>query len=272
DDDATEFAGKATVAEAGPAEEPASSSQGSPQSESSTSIPPPTNIEEAEADPAPQDLRSAVMMRQCLPESAWEPDEATATCRQDSRRFTLFLRRHHCRRCGLVFCDACSAQRALLASPVSPAGYYGESADSPQPVHPSGGASCWQLREQRVCNACAQALSSAPPIDQEIVSLPAVLHNSGTIESAYTIFGSAEDDLSRDLPTHRHRRRSSSSSIRICPICDKDWVAVWQHMVRVPGEGWQEVQERHIRECIEDASAGMQGARPHHSAESPELP
>ncbi|KAI8325086.1 hypothetical protein GQ54DRAFT_252028, partial [Martensiomyces pterosporus] len=53
-------------------------------------------------------------MRQCLPESAWEPDEATAVCRQCARRFTLFLRRHHCRRCGLVFCDSCSSNRTLL--------------------------------------------------------------------------------------------------------------------------------------------------------------
>ncbi|ORX70828.1 hypothetical protein DL89DRAFT_141190 [Linderina pennispora] len=59
-------------------------------------------------------------MRQCLPESAWEPDEATATCRQDGRRFTLFLRRHHCRRCGLgflrrVLCPARAARIARLA-------------------------------------------------------------------------------------------------------------------------------------------------------------
>ncbi|KAJ2387348.1 hypothetical protein GGI23_006298, partial [Coemansia sp. RSA 2559] len=61
--------------------------------------------------------RPALFQRQLLPESAWEPDDATAVCHQCSRRFTLFLRRHHCRRCGLVFCDTCSQRRILLAAP-----------------------------------------------------------------------------------------------------------------------------------------------------------
>ncbi|KAJ2534513.1 hypothetical protein EV175_007023, partial [Coemansia sp. RSA 1933] len=61
--------------------------------------------------------RPALFQRQLLPESAWEADDATAVCHQCSRRFTLFLRRHHCRRCGLVFCDTCSQRRILLAAP-----------------------------------------------------------------------------------------------------------------------------------------------------------
>ncbi|RKP36385.1 hypothetical protein BJ085DRAFT_21759, partial [Dimargaris cristalligena] len=50
-------------------------------------------------------------VRYCLPDYAWEPDEAARHCRLCERRFTLFVRRHHCRRCGILVCDPCSAQR-----------------------------------------------------------------------------------------------------------------------------------------------------------------
>ncbi|CAE6491886.1 unnamed protein product [Rhizoctonia solani] len=51
-----------------------------------------------------------------LPKSLWKPDEMadgcdTLTC---DAKFSLFERRHHCRRCGDVFCQACSSHQTLL--------------------------------------------------------------------------------------------------------------------------------------------------------------
>ncbi|KAJ1976513.1 hypothetical protein H4R34_003954, partial [Dimargaris verticillata] len=57
------------------------------------------------------------LIRQCLPASAWEPDDDAADCPYCSRRFTLFFRRHHCRHCGLVVCDLCSSHRDWLIRP-----------------------------------------------------------------------------------------------------------------------------------------------------------
>jgi hypothetical protein len=47
----------------------------------------------------------------------WAPDASAAACRGCSAPFSLFLRRHHCRRCGQVFCDGCSARRLPLPGP-----------------------------------------------------------------------------------------------------------------------------------------------------------
>ncbi|KAJ1961582.1 hypothetical protein IWQ62_003814 [Dispira parvispora] len=66
---------------------------------------------------SPSDLQGPWVGRYCLPDSAWEPDEITSACRLCSRRFTLFFRRHHCRRCGLVVCDPCSSNRDWLVEP-----------------------------------------------------------------------------------------------------------------------------------------------------------
>lgn len=46
----------------------------------------------------------------------WKPDRDAQSCenRACSVRFSLTRRRHHCRRCGLVFCYKCCSQRAPL--------------------------------------------------------------------------------------------------------------------------------------------------------------
>ena len=46
--------------------------------------------------------------------STWEDDDAVVHCRTCNNRFTLFLRKHHCRQCGRIFCDNCSRARRKL--------------------------------------------------------------------------------------------------------------------------------------------------------------
>ena len=41
-------------------------------------------------------------------------DKKMTSCEGCSKKFTTFLRRHHCRGCGKVVCDACSRNRACL--------------------------------------------------------------------------------------------------------------------------------------------------------------
>ncbi|KAJ2827421.1 hypothetical protein GGI24_002650 [Coemansia furcata] len=213
--------------------------------------------------------QTALFMRQCLPESAWEPDEATAVCRQCSRRFSLFLRRHHCRRCGLVFCDSCSSRRALLGSPVSTTqgGYYAPpstESDDNTPLFQIYAATLrgmyWRFRESRVCSSCAESVSHLPAAHTGSLALVESV-GSMPIENAYNIFRAPSSQVAEGAVAGRP---ASATSIRVCPVCDRDWATVWGSMGRVPGEGWQEAQERHIRECIEDTAAEMQGAHHHH--------
>ncbi|KAK2957419.1 hypothetical protein BLNAU_7575 [Blattamonas nauphoetae] len=44
----------------------------------------------------------------------WVPDEATQSCRLCRTRFTLTNRRHHCRRCGYIFCGSCCYKKANI--------------------------------------------------------------------------------------------------------------------------------------------------------------
>ncbi|KAI7861555.1 FYVE zinc finger-domain-containing protein [Spinellus fusiger] len=45
----------------------------------------------------------------------WESDMEAKECRRCTRRFGFLVRRHHCRRCGLIVCDRCSQSRAYLS-------------------------------------------------------------------------------------------------------------------------------------------------------------
>lgn len=59
----------------------------------------------------------------------WLPDHHVTHCLSCSKEFSATLRKHHCRCCGKIFCNDCSAKRASL------------------PAHPT---------PVRVCNECSQ--------------------------------------------------------------------------------------------------------------------
>lgn len=52
----------------------------------------------------------------------WKPDAEVNACEKCRKAFTLLRRRHHCRRCGGIFCDACTTGRMILKNPLTEAG------------------------------------------------------------------------------------------------------------------------------------------------------
>ncbi|KEG08517.1 putative zinc finger protein [Trypanosoma grayi] len=44
----------------------------------------------------------------------WLRNEAARSCHKCGRTFTIFVRQHHCRRCGLIFCQRCSSHAGIL--------------------------------------------------------------------------------------------------------------------------------------------------------------
>lgn len=49
----------------------------------------------------------------------WKLDSEKAACENCNKKFGVFTRQHHCRRCGGLFCDACSSKKADLAVALS---------------------------------------------------------------------------------------------------------------------------------------------------------
>ena len=55
-------------------------------------------------------------------EAEWVSDRVAKICKSCSGKFTALRRRHHCRRCGHIFCKKCSTARVELPEYCSPVG------------------------------------------------------------------------------------------------------------------------------------------------------
>jgi len=44
----------------------------------------------------------------------WQPDESATKCANCSKAFSFVARKHHCRNCGVIFCDNCTSHRLRL--------------------------------------------------------------------------------------------------------------------------------------------------------------
>ncbi|CAH2036750.1 unnamed protein product [Thlaspi arvense] len=120
----------------------------------------------------------------------WVPDEAVSKCTSCGSDFGAFMRRHHCRNCGDVFCDKCTQGRIALTA----------EENAPQ---------------VRVCDRCmaevSQRLSNAKESASRNVSVQ------------------SHEDLARKLQEEMEKNRKSSSGSRegsgrrmkevACPTC-----------------------------------------------------
>ena len=81
----------------------------------------------------------------------WQSDRSATACMICKLKWTtLWRRRHHCRKCGQLVCDACSQARQTLTLAARPAG-----PDTEEPLEPK------RAINQRVCDHCVlRTLSS----------------------------------------------------------------------------------------------------------------
>jgi hypothetical protein len=71
--------------------------------------------EERRAVPLPGHARAKFLRR-----SEWMGNNSSTTCANCNTKFTLFTRRHHCRKCGQLVCDNCSLTRLRDTSDTTP--------------------------------------------------------------------------------------------------------------------------------------------------------
>lgn len=81
----------------------------------------------------------------------WKLDSEKDACEKCGKKFGVFTRKHHCRRCGGLFCDNCSSKKADLAVALT-----GE--ERGKVVQQT--ATAHNVRNARVCDACYAAAGS----------------------------------------------------------------------------------------------------------------
>ena len=92
----------------------------------------------------------------------WEKDSARKTCNDCNLKFTIRRRRHHCRRCGRLFCKKCSGEKLKLEKYVSPFGIMENSKDE----------------KLRVCDKCFTSIVKAS-VDNNYNTRQTSLGNTG---------------------------------------------------------------------------------------------
>ncbi|KAJ6953437.1 protein FREE1-like [Populus alba x Populus x berolinensis] len=137
----------------------------------------------------------------------WVPDEAVSKCTSCGTDFGAFVRRHHCRNCGDIFCDRCTHGRIALTAD-----------ENAQPV--------------RVCDRCMAEVTQRLSNAKEAASKPA-FHS--------------HEDLARKLQEEMEKNRKSSSGSKsdgsgrrmrevACPTCTV-------HLqVQVPSSGSETIE------------------------------
>lgn len=97
-----------------------------------------------------------------MPPMRWVDNSATKTCSDPScgRPFTVYRRRHHCRACGLIFCERCSSHRRIVTSVSS-------------------------STLSRTCRNCAHEIDMANRFKSRTVSRPQAVGNTASKRREY---------------------------------------------------------------------------------------
>ncbi|KAJ2767534.1 hypothetical protein IWQ56_003293, partial [Coemansia nantahalensis] len=139
----------------------------------------------------------------------WDPDENANHCYICFREFTLFMRRHHCRACGKIVCNACSRKNIVFV-----------------------GHESTEAKEGRGCDQCIarmfgrEALDSPPGTMHRLLSRSRHSLDPGSlIQSLSTL--TVGSGSTRHLPSPPSRpsapwtvRRNSTSSARSIALDD----------------------------------------------------
>ncbi|KAL5706437.1 hypothetical protein ACHQM5_024605 [Ranunculus cassubicifolius] len=139
----------------------------------------------------------------------WVPDEAVTKCTSCGTDFGAFVRRHHCRNCGDIFCDKCTNGRIALTAE-----------ENAQPV--------------RVCDRCLAEVTQRLSNAKESASRPAALCSHEDLAKKL------QEEMDKNRKASSGGSKSSSGGKRMrevaCPTCTV-------HLqVQVPASGSETIE------------------------------
>ncbi|XP_024973752.1 protein FREE1-like [Cynara cardunculus var. scolymus] len=138
----------------------------------------------------------------------WVPDEASTKCTACSTYFGAFVRRHHCRNCGDIFCDKCTQGRIALTAEEN-------------------------AQQVRVCDQCMAEVTQRLSHVNEVAGRPSGFNR--------------HEDLAKKLQEEMEKKRKTAAELKSnvadeqmkeveCPTCTV-------HLqVKVPGSGSKTIE------------------------------
>eukprot|EP01060_Flectonema_neradi_P002999 TRINITY_DN11885_c0_g2_i1.p1 TRINITY_DN11885_c0_g2~~TRINITY_DN11885_c0_g2_i1.p1 ORF type:complete len:281 (+),score=27.22 TRINITY_DN11885_c0_g2_i1:31-843(+) len=126
--------------------------------------------------------------------SVWVPDSQSSVCMGCDRLFTIKNRRHHCRRCGQLFCHRCTHNHAYPSLRICKACRH-----SPFDPSPSAATNMLDVNDDDTYSILSLSSHPETPKQIDVVNRPLRSHTS----PSYHSFGCLED-LVEELSSSAH--------------------------------------------------------------------
>ncbi|SCV71561.1 BQ2448_3149 [Microbotryum intermedium] len=154
---------------------------------------------------------SSVAAGVALPRSAWRPDEEALICAASdcSLRFDLINRRHHCRKCGEVFCSSHSSRMVSLWPPSMSPGEHDVSTPPTPRATPKSTPRSSYVDLSSLAYAPSSSSSSKPPN----------FSNSSAFSVATSSEGSNSSSTPTSSPPNGRPFLGKPMSCRVCDSC-----------------------------------------------------
>lgn len=163
----------------------------------------------------------------------WQPDEDASSCYICDSHFTVFNRRHHCRKCGKIVCAECSGQQVKYF----PRTMIVESSGLNYRLNPS--------LVYKTCDVCAEEIKMIRRALDPADDGDSVTKYSRTRTSTRMV------DSSTNSSINTYDDRSDDNLCPVCAINMKDmFVASYKHGKNVTNADFEQFKEDHINGCL----------------------
>lgn len=156
----------------------------------------------------------------------WQLDDEVTFCSQCEQKFTLFFRRHHCRKCGRVVCGECSDN------------FVSYSGLDFQVISHAGLASIAPYDVYRTCDDCLVEVRRMR--DTQTALPPALTDPVGAL---------LDPLVAQDAHQQASAATDNVSDSDLCPVCSRNL----KRLFRKTASGRDELEslkESHINECL----------------------
>jgi len=173
----------------------------------------------------------------------WQPDYAANECPICARRFTTFLRKHHCRLCGRVVCYHCSLSRMSL--------------DADTLVMPPEGPAMSESPFHRVCDDCVAIVSPSRIIQERSIPRHGRVSASSSVSSTTSSSSTGvRKNVAAAAPvnvvpsTQRISRSDDDGTVLTeCPVC----------LLPLQSIESESLREEHVNHCLTDIGSSPAG-------------
>lgn len=171
--------------------------------------------------------------------NTWQPDSAVSACVLCDTSFTLFFRRHHCRKCGRVVCGECSAKSVKWFS-------------GSRVLHSDG--SLLRADEHAKYRTCDECVEEIQMIKRALFETPQEADPETDIQEDNTRSGGVTCHRLASPPLG-DLVGSENNDENLCPVCGtnllKSYVKKTRHEHKETSLAeYQQYKEFHISDCL----------------------